>query len=56
MLSSFALTGASKADLRKACGLPDGSFFNAVQTLLSGGFIRNEGSGSRQFFRLGDSQ
>jgi hypothetical protein len=56
MLSSFALTGASKADLRNASGLAPASFHRALQALLYGGFIRDAGSERRPFYRIGDPQ
>ncbi len=53
----FSTTGASKATLRDVCreqGITSpGTFHRGLETLVSGGFLTNEGTDKQPFFRLG---
>lgn len=50
-VSNFANTGASKSDLRKVSGMADGTFFRAVNSLVSEGLLVNTGTEKRPFYK-----
>ena len=48
---TFADTGATKAELRNAAGMPPASFSRALNTLLRKGFLVNTGTDARPFYK-----
>lgn len=50
-MSTFSATGATKAELRDAAGMPSGSFHRALNRLISKGFLVNQGTDARPFYR-----
>ena len=55
-LSSFGEGGASKAELRAACGMPAASFYRGVQSLVKAGLLGNTGTDQRPFYKLAGQQ
>lgn len=52
-VSAFAVSGASKAELRTVAAMPSASFHRALNACLEDGLLVNEGSDARPFYRLG---
>ncbi len=53
-VSTFAATGASKADLRNAAGMASASFSRALNDLVKSGALINHGSEQRPFYKLAE--
>lgn len=51
-VSVFASTGASKADLRDAAGMPSATFSRSLNTLVGNGSLVNTGTDMRPFYKL----
>lgn len=51
-LSTFSETGASKAELRVAAGMPPASFHRALNDLLSSQLLINAGTEQRPFYKI----
>ena len=51
-VDTFADTGASRADLRNACGMPNASFHRALSVLVKQGDLHNIGTDPRPFYKL----
>jgi hypothetical protein len=48
----FGQTGASKAELKLACGMSTGTFYRALSDLLKAGDLHNIGTDQRPFYKL----
>jgi len=55
-LSTFGEGGASKAELRVACGMPPASFHRGALSLIKAGLLRNAGTDKRPFYKLAGQQ
>lgn len=53
--SAFGATGASRAELRKVADLSSASFARSVNELLTTGFLVNEGTDQRPFYKPGQA-
>lgn len=54
-MSTFSVTGASKAELRIVAAMPPASFSRAINSLIDEGHLLNVGSDQRPFYRLAQS-
>jgi hypothetical protein len=52
-MSSFAVTGATRADLRNTAGMPNASFARALNDLVKTGALINTASDQRPFYKPG---
>jgi hypothetical protein len=50
-LHHFSNTGATKAELRKVADMPEGTFYRAIDDLLKRGYLRNDGTDKRPFYK-----
>jgi hypothetical protein len=51
-VSAFGATGATKADLRAVADLPPASFARSLNELVGSGFLVNQGTEQRPFYRV----
>jgi hypothetical protein len=54
-VSAFSETGASKTELRAAADLAPATFHRSLNSLISLGILRNDGTDARPFYRLAKS-
>jgi hypothetical protein len=55
-MSTYKVTGATKAELRRAADMPNATFSRALNDLITAGTLTNTGTEKRPFYHLGSKQ